>query len=164
MNDIAVVATAKNRDRLDNKDRTHRVNEIIAMLKTQEYVKDKAEMVELITALYKSLTNGKTLLRKLQENVKLPHRKYTGLEKIILTDIFNLLTKNTKPTSTFGMYIDLIDPENDNNTIKTRYTEKVVVRDESVLLRPSDELNFLFNTLGIEETGYLILLLTITPY
>jgi len=162
MNDKAVVAVAKNRDRLDNKDRTHRVNEIIAMLKTQEYVKDKAEMIELLTVIYRNHTNSKTLLRKLQEDIKLPYKKYTGLEKIILTDIFNLLTKNTKPTSTFGMYIDLIDPENDNNTIKTRYTEKVVVRDESVLIRPSDELNYLFNTLGIEETGYLILLLTIT--
>jgi len=144
-------------DYKSNKDRNPAtINELAAKLKTGEY-EDYTKVIDTIVMIYKSLSGPSTTSTILSTILDLRNKDYARFsyyQIIILKSIVNLLTANDN-TNDYQMYYDLKSP--------TQIKEHNF--DFKVQLRPgeypskSNELMYLFNQIGIKQTGFLLLLL-----
>ena len=144
-------------DYKSNKDRNSAtINELAAKLKTGEY-DDYTKVIDIIVILYKSLSGPSrtsTILSTILDLRNKEYNRFSYYQIIILKSIVNLLTANDN-TDDYQMYYDL----------KTSKQIREHIFDFKVQLNPNEypskttELLYLFNQIGIKQTGFLLLLL-----
>ena len=145
-----------------NKDRNSTtINELAAKLKTGEY-DDYTKVIDTITMIYRGLSGPaktSTILSTILDLRNKEYNKFSYYQILILKSIVNLLTANDLTTD-YQMYYDL----------KSTTQLKEHNFDFKVQLRPDEypskttELLYLFNQIGIKQTGFLLLLLNDVLY
>lgn len=130
------------------------IKEVIALARTEEYLKKPAEYIRILTDTYYNLTNDNKTIIGLVKNI-IKYKKITTLEEIILKDIVYVLT--TDNAESFDKYVGIVDNEKLNKRKISDF--KINIGMDSKVINHNDEMNYLFSKLGIRETAMLLVCL-----
>ena len=132
------------------------INMLAAKLKTNEYG-SYTDIIDAIIELYQYniiQVHTATILSTIKELKYREHKRFTYYDVIILKSIVDLLTANVTSVD-FQMYYDL-KQENQPKEHKIDFDINIP---PYLASSKTNELMYLFNQIGIKQTGFLLLLI-----